>query len=209
MSLFGNDKSVSARFRERTGQDSLYNIQSIDNIRSIMQNGLLSFELASKINHTSIAMNEVQKRRDAVKVLGRLRLHQYANLYFDPRNPMLYKRKDQNDNLCILKISDSILDLTNIVVSDRNASSSYAIFYDVKTGIEQLDFGLIYARYWNDNDPLEKARKKSIKCAEVLVPSMIPYTYITGAAVANNIAYASLTGAGFDKKIWITDRVFF
>lgn len=79
----------------------------------------------------------------------------------------------------------------------------------MKTGIEQLNFALIYARYWNDNDPLEKARKKSIKCAEVLVPSMIPFTYITGAAVANRVAYAALIKTGFDKKIWITDRVFF
>ena len=70
-----------------------------------MQRGLLSNEKAKSIYHASIAMNEVQKRREIVKVPNGLRLHQYANLYFDPRNPMLSRKRDQNEEICILRSS--------------------------------------------------------------------------------------------------------
>ena len=86
----------SERFTELTGQTGLYNIQAIDNVQSIMQRGLLSNERASKINHVSIVMNEVQVRRDMVRIPNGLKLHQYANLYFDPWNPMLSKKRNQN-----------------------------------------------------------------------------------------------------------------
>ena len=87
---------ASDRFTEITNQNGLYNIQAIDNVPSIMQRGLLSNEKASRIDHVSIAMNEVQVRRDLVQVPNGLKLHQYANLYFDPRNPMLSRKRTDN-----------------------------------------------------------------------------------------------------------------
>lgn len=41
-------------FQNITNQTGLYNIQSIDNIASIMRRGLLSNEKAKRIVHTSI-----------------------------------------------------------------------------------------------------------------------------------------------------------
>ena len=76
----------SERFTEITGQTGLYNIQAIDNVPSIMQRGLLSNERASRINHVSIAMNEVQVRRELVRV------------------------PSQNEEICILKFDRSVLD---------------------------------------------------------------------------------------------------
>ena len=92
-----------------TKQSGLYNIQAIDNVQSIMRYGLLSHEKGKKIALISIAMQEVQDRRDVKKVPNGLGLHQYANLYFDPRNPLLSSRREQNEDLCILKIDASIL----------------------------------------------------------------------------------------------------
>mgnify|MGYP002762375714 CR=1 FL=1 len=91
---------ASKRFTEITEQTGLYNIQAIDNIPSIMQRGLLSNEKTRSINHVSIAMNEVQARRELVRIPNGLRLHQYANLYFDPRNPMLSRKRSQKSIRC-------------------------------------------------------------------------------------------------------------
>lgn len=44
---------------------------------------MLSNEGAEKIAHTSIAMQEVQDRREVKTVPNGLALHKYANLYFD------------------------------------------------------------------------------------------------------------------------------
>lgn len=199
----------SERFTEITKQTGLYNIQAIDNIPSIMKRGLLSNEKAGKINHVSIAMNEVQERREHVRIPNGLQLHQYANLYFDPRNPMLSRKRSQNEELCILKFDRGVLDLEGVVLSDKNASSDYAAFFTPEAGLEYIDFNLVYARYWTDDDYYIQCRKKSIKCAEVLVPYVIPYEYVVCAAVVSEKAAKRLEDIGFDKEIIIEPRVFF
>ena len=105
----------SEMFTKKTTQTGLYNIQAIDNIPSIMQRGLLSNEKSKQIKHTSIAMEEVQQRRDIVYVPNGLGLHQYANVYFDPRNPMLSARRAENENICILKFDCCILDFDGVI----------------------------------------------------------------------------------------------
>ena len=98
---------------------------------------MLSNEKANRIAHTSIAMNAVQERRDIVGVPNGLKLQQYAN------SPMLSVRRDQNDNICILKFDCSILDISGVVVSDRNASSGYAGFCSPIDGLKAIDFRLV------------------------------------------------------------------
>lgn len=199
----------SERFTEITKQTGLYNIQAIDNVPSIMKRGLLSNERASKINHVSIAMNEVQERREHVRIPNGLKLHQYANLYFDPWNPMLSRKRSQNEEICILKFDRGVLDIEGVIVSDKNASSDYAAFFTPEVGLEYIDFDLVYARYWTDSDYFVQCRKKSIKCAEVLVPYVIPYEYVVCAAVVSERAAKRLKDVGFDKEIIIEQRVFF
>lgn len=199
----------SELFVNVTHQNGLYNIQAIENIPSIMQRGLLSNEKAARIAHTSIAMNEVQERRDKIRVPNGLKLHQYVNVYFDPHNPMLSARRNQNNDICILKIGCGILDKSGVVVSDRNASSDYASFYPPAIGMKEIDFDLVYARYWTDENYYVQMEKKSIKCAEVLVPYVIPYEYIMCAAVIDKNAAHKLEYVGFDKTIEIVPQVFF
>lgn len=204
-----NKVRPSERFTELTGQTGLYNIQAIDNVPSIMQRGLLSNERVSRISHVSIALNEVQARRELVRIPNGLKLHQYANLYFDPWNPMLSRKRSQNEEICILKFDRVVLDFEGVILSDKNASSDYAAFYDAESGLENIDFDLVYARYWTDEDYYEQCRRKSIKCAEVLVPYYIPFDYIVCAAVVNEDAADRLKATGFDRDIVVEPRVFF
>lgn len=200
---------ASERFTEITKQTGLYNIQAIENIPSIMKRGLLSNERAGGVRHVSIAMDEVQARRDRIQIPNGLRLHQYANLYFDPRNPMLSRKRSQNEEICILKFDRAVLDIEGVILSDRNASSAYVSFYGAMVGMEFIDFELVYARYWGDSNYYEHCKKKSIKCAEVLVPYCISYDYVVCAAVVNPLAAERLEATGFDKNIIIESRVFF
>lgn len=199
----------SELFAQVTSQTGLYNIQAIENIPSIMRYGLLSNDRAKRLVHTSIAMQEVQDRRDLKNIPNGLGLHQYANLYFDPRNPMLSARRNQNEDLCILKIEGSILDFRGVIVSDRNASSSYASFYPPEYGMKCIDFDLVYATWWTDEDYYAAMMKKSIKCAEVLVPHEVSYSFITCAAVVNENAKSKLEAIGFDKEIVVMSKLFF
>ena len=199
----------SELFTKITNQTGLYNIQPIENISSIMSRGLLCNERAARITHKSIAMPEIQERRNGVFIPNGMALHKYANLYFDPRNPMLYKRKAENEKLCILKFDSDVLDIDGVIVSDRNASSGYASFYPPEIGLSKIDFTLVYATNWTDFDEYIYYKKKSAKCAEVLIPYMIPFYYVVCAAVYNETAKQNLEKMGFDRRIFVNPEFFF
>lgn len=93
-----------------------------------MDRGILSYERAAKVQHHSVALQPVQERRDQKHVPGGLKLHQYANLYFHARNPMMFKRLAEASNLCVLRVSTQVLALEGAVISDQNAASDYARF---------------------------------------------------------------------------------
>jgi hypothetical protein len=202
--MFAADVFISV-----TNRQCVYNISLIDNIPSIMQYGIVSYYQAKRIPHQSIAMNEVQDRRAKVSIPNGGKLHSYANLYFDYHNPMMYRRQDQAEEMCVLAIHCSILNLPDSVVSDRNAASDYARFYEPLEAMYSLDFPKIYAKNWNHDDPIEKATHKSIKCAEILIPNQVPYSYVCGAYVMNQEAKVRMTEMGFDKKTVINPAVFF
>src|SRR5688500_16757315 len=94
-------------------------IMPLGNIPSVLKLGILSHERAARVGHSSVAMDEVQDRRDLKQVPGGLKLHQYANLYFHARNPMLYKRRDAAATLCVLRVSTEVRHIEGAVFADR------------------------------------------------------------------------------------------
>jgi ssDNA thymidine ADP-ribosyltransferase DarT-like protein len=187
----------------------LHNIMPIANIPSVMQNGILSNEVATQLVHHSVAMAEIQDRRDRVQVPGGLKLHQYANLYFHARNPMLFKRRAQAESLCVLRVSTAVLELPGVVLTDQNASSDYVRFLSVAQ-ISLIDFELVFAEDWrHPDDQIAYWRHKSAKCAEVLVPRKIDPGLINGAYVASDSVATALQEQGFVKEIQIDPHLFF
>ena len=184
-------------------------IMPLVNIHSVMQYGILSYDRASKLPHHSVAMQPVQERRDEKQVPGGLKLHRYANLYFDARNPMMYKRKDEANDLCVLKISVGVLELSGTVITDCNAASNY-VRYLAPSQTDVLDFDDIYALDWrHPNSPGRYYQHKSRKCAEVLVPHGVPPKYIEGAYVVDRDAITRLAALGFHAAIEINVTLFF
>lgn len=186
----------------------LHNIMPIANIPSVMVNGILSHEKVAGLPHSDVSMADVQDRRDRKKVLGGLQLHQYANLYFDARNPMMYKRLVQVESLCVLGVSIEILQLQGVVITDQNAASDYVRFY-TPSWLPFMDFDQIYADDWCHPDQIAYWRHKSAKCAEVLVPHLVPTEYIQKAYVVSEAAQKQLMTSGFNKPIEFMPRLFF
>jgi hypothetical protein len=186
----------------------LHNIMPIDNIKSVLEHGILCHEEAARLPHADVSMAAVQDRRDLVSVPGGLRLHQYANLYFDARNPMMFKRNGQAHSLCVLAVSTSIFKLKGVVITDQNASSKYVRFY-APDYIKALDFEKIYADDWRHENQIDYWRHKSAKCAEVLVPRVIPVKYVIKAYVASCVAEERLKETGFQQPIELNPRLFF
>lgn len=186
----------------------LHNIMPISNITSVIVRGVLSHVQASSLPHADVSMADVQDLRDKVKVPSGNLLHQYANLYFDARNPMMYKRIGQVSNLCVLSVSVEVLQLQDVVITDQNAASHYVRFLH-PNDLALLDFDLIYADDWRHPDRIAYWQHKSKKCAEVLVPNSIAPEYIQKAYVVDDIAKQRLLAAGFVKPVEVMPRLFF
>jgi hypothetical protein len=194
---------------ERHELQELHYITHIDNVQSILEHGILSHAHVSRLKHRSVAMPEIQVLRESKPIPGGRRLHEYANLYFCARNPMLYKRRAICDTLCVLRISPEVLDLDGVVVSDQNASSQYARFARAPEGLRIVDRERTFADYWTDSDRIEGWRKKAAKNAEVLVPDRVAPEFIRGAYVVNQSAKERFDALGSHLACQIDRHLFF
>ena len=184
-------------------------IMPIANVNSVLEHGLLSYDRASNLAHRSIAMPEIQERRDQVQVPGGLRLHRYANLYLNARNPMLFKRKSEVQSLCILRVSTKARHIQGAVLTDCNASSRYVRFLSIDQ-VSELDLEAIYSKDWrHPDDCIAYFRHKSQMCAEFLVPNRLPPEFIVGAYVVDRTTKRRLGSTGCPHSIIVNRELFF
>ncbi len=162
----------------------LHCIMPIENLPSVMTNGILSHRRAQAVAHESVADPEVQERRARVRVPGGRPLHEYANLYFHARNPMMYRRQERHADLTVLSVDTDVLDLPGVVVTDRNAAADFVRFEPSPHGLAIVDEALTFAESWNHSEYFEKVRRRQAKQAEVLVPDRVLPMYIKGAYVS-------------------------
>jgi hypothetical protein len=175
----------------------------------VLANGILSYELAARLAHVSVAMQPVQDKRDQKQVPGGLKLHQYANLYFHARNPMLFKRLAEADILCILRVAADVLAIDGAVISDQNAASDYVRFLHPSQW-QQLAFDDIYAMDWrHPDDRIAYWRHKARMCAEVLIPQRVASQFLRGAYVIDAVAADRLKAHGFSLPVAIKPMLFF
>jgi hypothetical protein len=187
----------------------LHCIMPMANVASVLAHGLLSYERAAKLPHRSVALQPVQDRRDQKHVPGGLKLHQYANLYFHARIPMLYKRRPDANDFCVLRISTEVLALPGTVITDQNAASDYVRFY-APVQWQLLDWDDIFAMDWrHPGDPIAYWRHSSRKCAEVLVPHRVEGRFLIGAYVVDAVAQARLGGLECTLPITVSPVLFF
>jgi ssDNA thymidine ADP-ribosyltransferase DarT-like protein len=198
--------------RERVAE--LHFITTLDNLDSVLKVGILCRNQAARLPHTSIANEEVQDRRANVQVPGGGPLHDYANLYFDARNAMMFDRRSRSD-LIVVRVHHQALDLPGCVVTDGNAASGATAFYPAAAGLRYLDESRVYAESWhrdedkNAYEPWEKRERRRQRQAEVLVPSGVPVGYIIGCYVRRAAMSAQCSAIKPDLDIRIHKKVFF
>ena len=191
----------------------LFNINDLRNLRSIFQHGILSKneKLIRDISSTDLSNPDVQKRRDDKRIPNHGMLHDYANLYFNPRNPMMYYLINHKkiDDLCIVCVDKRVLDLEGTVVSDRNAASELAAFESADKGKRYIKFSKVFAKYWTSDNPLEQYENKQIQCAEVLVLNKVPVEYLIGVIVCNENAKQKVEDLNLNIQVIIRKELFF
>ena len=170
-----------------------YYITHKDNLKSILKKGILSRSQTKESLWTKITFKQriksihsepvVQRRKDT-QFRGRS-LWDYANVYFQARNSMLFSVKEKfgKENIIVLQINSDILNIPSAGITDGNAASqSTRFFEDINKGLSVLNQNQFERQYWSDKDD----SKRTIM-AEALVPDQIPKEKILGVFTANQI----------------------
>ena len=189
----------------------LYHMTLASNLPSIFKYGLHtrnSMALATSFNNLADP-NVVHTRSNLLDKVNNLPLHDYVPLYFNPRNPMLYRRKEVQDQIVFLEINREVLDFTGrTVFTDGNAASPATTFYPGGIGcvenLKLLNWACIDADSWN-NIP----DGKRIKCAEVLVLGHVDINLITGLSVRNHNLQVQLQWVARTKPVKVQPLLFF
>ena len=128
---------------------SLYYITHVDNLPSIFQRGILSYERieteieTEKVRSISIfkpTNKNTNKRRKISPQNNRKNLLNYANLFFQPRNPMMYRAIFENsaNQLAVLEVAATVLNEPETIIADGNATDELTQFYPGTQGLKKL-----------------------------------------------------------------------
>jgi len=163
-----------------------YYITHIDNLCSILEKGILSHQtiIDEDVAFIPIYDEEIVTNRSQIQTPNGKTLWDYANVFFQPRNPMLYRvliEKSKND-IAIVGVQPTILNDNNIFITTGNAAHSLSEILPPQKGLKILQKILknIDKEWWKSED----GSKREIM-AECLVPNRIPQNNINVIYVAN------------------------
>jgi len=171
----------------------LYYITHIDNISSILEKGILSHKkiMEENIKFTPIYDADIVATRKEKKVIEGKNLWDFVNLYFQPRNAMLYRvvffGNVNKEDIIIIGLKSSILENKNIFITTGNAASPQTEF--ISSNVSNIKEHLKNIRektdkeWWSSTD----GSKREIM-AECLIPEKVGPEYISEIYVSNDIA---------------------
>lgn len=184
--------------RKKPEIKSLYYITHIDNLPSIFTRGILSHGRVEDLAlpYTPIYDAQIVSNRKAKIAPDGHSLWLFANLYFQPRNPMLYRvlhEKDEGD-VVVLGVQRRVLETPNLFVALGNAASNATQILNLKEGLKGITqiWETINSEWWN---AVDGSKRKMM--AECLVPNCIPpdlvhSVYVASHAVADKVRQIGL-----------------
>jgi O-acetyl-ADP-ribose deacetylase (regulator of RNase III) len=174
---------------------SLFYITHVDNVPSILRNGILSHGRveSQKVPFTPIYDSQIVSNRKEKSTPEGKSLWEYANLYFQPRNPMMYRvvHEKSKKELAVIGVKPSVLQLPDAIVTDGNAANNPTQFFPAAKGraVIEAQWKVIQSEWWND---LDGSKRKIM--AECLVPERIGPEYVHTVFVADHETQSRVLG---------------
>jgi hypothetical protein len=190
----------------------LYYITHINNIPSILRRGIYCHERIEEegVDYTRIYDEGIVGNRRGIHVPDGRSLWKFTNVFFQPRNPMLYRvvhEKSVND-IAIIAVRPEILDRLDIFITTGNAAHSSSEILPPGKGLKLLPeiFKNTKAEYWKEED----GSKRKIM-AECLVPDAISPNMIQGVYIATHENKANIEPliAGYNIPVIPEPNMFF
>ena len=157
----------------------LYHMTHIDNLESILRNGLFSHK--NKYQKVDISDCDVNSRRSRAEPIYHKLIHSYVPFYINPKNAMLYKRQEIQNEIVILKLRRELIYGNGTIFTDGNASSQHTSFSNNLNELHLLDWDCLNDDNWYTHDDGRRTRM-----SEVLVPNYVCVDNIE-AVICNNI----------------------
>lgn len=178
-------RNILKEYYRQHGLHHLYYIAPLGNLASILECGILARNLAPDVRK-SFADEDIQKKRHETcpDVRLGLNLHDYVPLFFAPKPPLLYARRDEQESLVYLCINPGVLLEPGVVFSATNAVSA-DIFYRHVSDLDKLNWDILHANYWGSDDPFEKKSNKLLRQAEAEIPIYVAPDSILEIVVLN------------------------
>ncbi len=172
---------------------SLYYITHIDNLPSILERGILSHvkietertQFISMFKRKTDAKDNINKRQKVKLPDSRKNLLNYTSLFFQPRNPMMYRAIFETgiNRLAVLELADAVLNKPEVIIADGNTSDELTQFNPAAQGLQKLQQQqkTMQSEWWKECD----GSKRRIM-AECLVPDRVSPEYIHSVVVADS-----------------------
>lgn len=175
---------------------NLYYITHIDNLSSILERGILSHERIEEegVQPARIYNTDIVNRRRGKNTPDQKSLRSYANLYFQPRNPMMYRVVHEKEkgakHLAVISVAETILQAPGVFITDGNAANDPTRFYFPADGLRMLgqQWEIIQNEWWNN---LDGSKRKIM--TECLVPNSISPEFINSIYVADEETRVSVS----------------
>ena len=197
-------KSYSCTMKDallNKGVDHLHYMAPLATMPLIAAQGILSYncrlriaqspqmqELLEALGSRSIADPLVQMRRHCRTVDG-VSVHDMVPLYFAVHTPMQYVvTRDSSTTIAFAEVDvEKVFSINGTLFTNGNAAADDTSFYNTVEGLREIDWSIVFKRRGSSK------KYKRLKCAEVLVPDMIPQDAITRYVFMTNVA---------ERKFW-------
>jgi len=138
----------------------IYHMTHIDNLQNILQYGLLSHN--NNVAITRIDNEEVNSRRNFDDPIYNKNIHNYVPFYFNPKNPMLYVKRNIQENLVILAFNRKLIYSDYAIFTDGNVSVNGTQFFNDINNLDQLNWECLNAETWYDFEDGKRTRMSEL-----------------------------------------------
>ena len=157
--------------------NALFHITHLNNLESILQNGLYCHSAMQ--NYVDISDAQVNSKRTKIDEAFKKPLHHYVPFYFNCRNAMLYRVQHEYANrVVVLELDKGICNLPYNLYFDRNAASDYSKCKVDKSAVNHFPWNDIFSNSWHINGEKNLHLLQSMQ-AECLIYKHVPMEFIT------------------------------
>ena len=170
------------------GMREIFHMTDRNNLQNILLHGLQNHYNTYK--QVDISNQEVNARREKVERIYGHKIHDYVPFYFNPRNAMLYKNRN-NARVIILGFDVRVIKdhQDSFLVPNRNASADDAKFSKYLPDLQDLNFinfDDVFSSRWCNNGIANNDIKQKMM-AEILIDDIVCSRYIRSIYVKNPI----------------------